>query len=93
MSKGVSGERADDSALPEPAKKVMRTVTPPYRGRPDAEMTTIGIAYFLGLVILLIPFLPFIAIVWAISKVTGRVARRAPTEQLPNRGSESRSRR
>ena len=92
MSKGVSGERgADESALPEPAKKVMRTVTPPFRGHPDAEMTTIGIAYFLGLVVLLIPLLPFIAIVWAISKLTGKAARRAPTERLP--GGESGSRR
>lgn len=91
MSKGVSEEGTDDeSAMPEPAKKVMRTVTPPYRGRPDAEMTTIGIAYFLGLVILLIPLLPFLAIVWVISKLTGRAARRAPTERLPGGGSRSR---
>lgn len=92
MSKGVSDRgRGDESALPEPAKKVMRTVTPPFRGRADAEMTTIGIAYFLGLVILLIPFLPFVAIVWVISKITGKVARRAPTDRLP--GTSSRSRR
>lgn len=91
MSKGVSEERdADESALPEPAKKAVRTVTPPYRGRPDAEMTTIGIAYFLGLVILLIPLLPFIAIVWVISKLTGKAARKAPTERLPGVESESR---
>jgi hypothetical protein len=91
MSKGVSDDGdTGESAVPEPAKKVVRSVTPPFRGRPDAEMTTIGIAYFLGLVILLIPFLPFIAIVWAISKITGRVARRAPTERLPGGSSGSR---
>jgi hypothetical protein len=91
MSKGVSEEGTDESAIPEPAKKAMRTVTPPYRGRPDAEMTTIGIAYFLGLVVLLIPLLPFIALVWIISKLTGKAAERAPTERLP--GTESPSRR
>ncbi|WP_276299488.1 DUF7535 family protein [Halorussus lipolyticus] len=77
----------DDSVVPEPAKKVVRSVTPAYRGRPDAEMTTIGIAYFLGLVILLIPFLPFIVVVWVISKITGYFARKAPTEELPGGGS------
>lgn len=55
---------------PRPAKKVLRTVTPPYRGRPDAEMDSIGWALFLGLVILLVPLLPFILIVWAIAKLT-----------------------
>ncbi|MFC7081859.1 DUF7535 family protein [Halorussus caseinilyticus] len=47
MSAGGSDE-ADDDAIPAPVKKVARTVTPPYRGRPDTEMTTIGIVYFLG---------------------------------------------
>jgi hypothetical protein len=82
MSSGGSDE-GDDSVVPEPAKKVLRTVTPGYKGRPDAEMTTIGVVYFLGLVVLLIPMLPFIVIVWLISKVTGYFARKAPTEELP----------
>ena len=80
MSEGVSDE--DESVLPDPAKKVVRTVTRPYRGRPDTEMTVIGTAYFLGLVVLLIPMLPFIVIVWVISKVMGKMARKAPTERL-----------
>jgi hypothetical protein len=63
---------------PGPVKKAARTVTPYYRGRPDAEMTTIGIVYFLGLVVLLVPLLPFLLIVWLLSKLTGRAARRAP---------------
>ncbi|WP_158058469.1 DUF7535 family protein [Halorussus halophilus] len=67
MSSGES-EQDEEGVVPAPAKKVMRTVTPPYRGRPDAEMTTIGLAYFLGLVILLIPLLPFLLLVWVISK-------------------------
>lgn len=88
MSEGVSDEgRTDESVIPEPAKKVLRTVTPSYRGRPDAEMTAVGIAYFLGLVILLIPLLPFIFLVWLISKLTGKAAEKAPTERLPGGGS------
>lgn len=84
MSERVSDDGdADESAIPEPAKKVVRSVTPPYRGRPDAEMTTIGIAYFLGLVVLLIPLLPLIVVVWLISKITGYFARKAPTDRVP----------
>lgn len=44
-------------------KAVLRTVTPPYRGRPDSEMSTIGFSIFLGLLVLLVPLLPFILIV------------------------------
>lgn len=80
MSKGES--EGSESVVPEPARKVVRSVTPPYHGRPDAEMTAIGIAYFLGLVVLLVPLLPFVVIVWVLSKVMGRVARRAPTDRL-----------
>ncbi|WP_238392266.1 DUF7535 family protein [Halorussus amylolyticus] len=87
MSKGDSGGETDDGGLPMPAKKVLRTVTPGYRGRPDSEMTLIGIAYFLGLVVLLVPLLPFLVVVWLISKITGAIARRTPTERLPGGGS------
>ncbi|UPW01839.1 hypothetical protein M0R88_07020 [Halorussus gelatinilyticus] len=83
MSSGGSDETADGGAMPAPVKKIARTVTPPYRGRPDAEMTTIGIAYGLGLVVLLIPLLPFIVVVWVVSKITGFLARKAPTDRLP----------
>lgn len=78
MSSGGSEgaeQSEEEGVVPAPAKKVMRTVTPPYRGRPDAEMTTIGIAYFLGLVILLVPLLPFIVLVWGISKIVGVIRR------------------
>ncbi|WP_433628625.1 DUF7535 family protein [Halomicrococcus sp. NG-SE-24] len=63
---------------PGAVKKTIRTVTPYYRGRPDTEMTTIGIVYFLGLVVLLVPLLPFLLIVWLVSKLTGRAARQSP---------------
>lgn len=90
MSEGDSDGATDEGivpepveeAVPEPVKEVVRTVTPGYRGRPDAEMTTIGIAYALGLVVLLVPLLPFIAVVWLLSKITGYFARKAPTDRF-----------
>lgn len=46
---------------------ILRTVTRPYRSRPDEEMNIIGILYGLGLIIVLIPLLPFIALIWILS--------------------------
>ncbi|MFC3477985.1 DUF7535 family protein [Halobacterium litoreum] len=62
------------SVAPEPAKRVLRTVTPPYRSRPDAEMTTVGWMVFLGLLAVLVPLLPFVLVVWLISKVADFVS-------------------
>jgi len=61
-----------------PVKKALRTVTPPYYGHSDREMNTIGAGIFLGLLVLLIPLLPFLIIAWVISKLTDEVATRAP---------------
>lgn len=60
-----AGAEGDDPTMP---KRVIRTVTPPYRGRRDTEMSVIGWGYFLGLIVLLVPLLPFIVIVWLLSK-------------------------
>jgi len=68
------------SAAPEPAKRVLRTVTPPYRSRPDAEMTTIGWMLFLGTLAILVPLLPFIFVVWLITKVADFVNRQVSGE-------------
>lgn len=65
-------ESADEATTPV-VKKVLRTVTPGYRSREDTEMNAIGWTLFLGLVILLVPFLPLIAIVWLISKALERL--------------------
>lgn len=88
MSQGASSDDASDSTLPEPARDAIRTVTPSYRGRPDTEMTAIGIAYFLGLLVLLVPLLPFVVLAWLASKLVGALGRRAPTEELPGVESE-----
>lgn len=57
-------------------REAIRTVTPEYFGRPDREMDAIGWSIFLGMVILLVPLLPFIIIVWVIAWLTGRAERR-----------------
>ncbi|QLH76578.1 hypothetical protein HZS55_04330 [Halosimplex rubrum] len=69
MSESI--ERQDPSV----PRKVLRTVTPRSKARPDAEVDSIGRAIFLGLVILLIPLLPFVGIVWGLSKVLDFLAR------------------
>jgi hypothetical protein len=54
---------------PSPPKKLVRSVTPPYRGHPDREMDVIGWGMFLALLLLLLPFLPLIAVVWGVKKL------------------------
>lgn len=56
---------------PGAVKKALRTVTPGSKGHPDIEMDTIGWAIFLGIVILLVPLLPFLVIVWVLTKLFG----------------------
>lgn len=65
MSESTAGSE------PRPVKKTIRTVTPPYRGRPDVEMNTIGWGIFLVLVVLLVPLLPYLLIGWVIAKLIG----------------------
>jgi len=59
----------EEPALP---KKVLRTVTPPFAGHEDREMNLIGWGYFLGLLVLLVPLLPFIVILWVLTKLLDR---------------------
>ncbi|WP_129114435.1 DUF7535 family protein [Halegenticoccus tardaugens] len=64
--------------------RAYRTVTPPYRSRPDSEMNAIGIAYALLLVILIVPLLPFMIIVWLLGKLFDAVSgRRGGEESSP----------
>ncbi|ELZ29471.1 hypothetical protein C475_02443 [Halosimplex carlsbadense 2-9-1] len=68
---------SESAEIEEPSapRKVLRTVTPGSKTRPDMEMDSIGWALFLGLVVLLVPLLPFIAIVWGLSKALDFLAR------------------
>jgi hypothetical protein len=61
---------------PSTAKKALRTVTPPYRGRPDTEMTVIGAVYFLTLLIFLVPLLPILLVSWVLFKLFAVIDRR-----------------
>ncbi|KYH27122.1 hypothetical protein HAPAU_10120 [Halalkalicoccus paucihalophilus] len=58
-----------ESETDSTVKKTLRTVTPYYRGRSDGEMNLIGVTYFLVLLVVLVPLLPFVLIVWVLSKV------------------------
>jgi hypothetical protein len=49
--------------------RVARTVTPPYRGRPDEEMNVIGYLLFAGLVMILIPLAPLLLLLWLLSEL------------------------
>jgi len=62
---------AEDPPLP---KKVLRTVTPGTRGHKDPEMDVIGWSMLIGMLVLLVPLLPFIVIVWLITKVLDRIS-------------------
>lgn len=57
------------SVAPEPMKKVLRTVTKPYRSRADSEMNAIGWLLFLGLLFVLIPLLPILVALWVVTTV------------------------
>ncbi|WP_435348250.1 DUF7535 family protein [Haloarchaeobius sp. HRN-SO-5] len=72
MSAEAQQEESTPSALPEP----LRTVTPPYFGREDAEMSVIGWAVFGLLVAILFPFLPLLIAIWAVSKVAEALGNR-----------------
>lgn len=52
---------------------VIRSVTAPYRSRSDDEMNIIALLYGLGLVIVLIPLLPFLIALWALSKLNDAI--------------------
>lgn len=54
----------------------IHSVTPEYFGRPDREMDIIGWVIFTGLIVLLVPLLPFLIIVWVIDRLTNRTNRR-----------------
>ncbi|MFC7136263.1 DUF7535 family protein [Halobaculum litoreum] len=61
-----TADGSDDAGL---LRTAYRTVTPGYDSHEDDEMNAIGWAIFLGVVAIMLPLLPFVAIVWGISKV------------------------
>lgn len=51
---------------------VLRTVTPLSATHEDAEMNVIGWVMFGLMLVVLIPLLPVIVVLWAVSKAVGR---------------------
>lgn len=56
----------DELSIP---KEVLRTVTPGVHGKRDPDMDVIGWGVLLGLLVLLVPLLPFIIIVLLFTKL------------------------
>jgi len=46
---------------------IVETVTETYRSRSNQEMNMIGLLYGLGLLLVMIPLLPFIVLLWLVS--------------------------
>lgn len=62
----------DDLSLP---KEVLRTVTPGVKGKRDPDMDVIGWGILLGMLVLLVPLLPFIIIVVVFTKLLDLLSR------------------
>jgi hypothetical protein len=60
-----------------PVVERLRTVTPGSRGHSDPEMDTIGLGIALGILILLVPLLPFFLIGYVFVKLLEFVRRQA----------------
>lgn len=65
-----------DSNDPGVLTRAYRSVSPRYESRGNAEMDSIGWAMFLGILVLLVPLLPFLVVVWILEKAVGAVANR-----------------
>jgi hypothetical protein len=64
----VGMSTADESTEETTLAPLVRTVTPPYVGHEELEMDVIGWSILLGLLVVLLPLLPFLVIVWLITK-------------------------
>jgi hypothetical protein len=60
---------ATESDEPHPVERALRTVTTLPRGRRDTEMDAIGLALFLGLVLLFLPLLPWLLVARVVVKL------------------------
>ncbi|WP_136590738.1 DUF7535 family protein [Salinigranum halophilum] len=65
MSTDADIQPADDAGV---LKKTYRSVSPRYTSHPNTEMDSIGWAMFLGMLVLLVPLLPFLVIVWVLER-------------------------
>lgn len=65
-----------DEDQPGLLKRTYRTVSPGYGSRPDAEMDSVGWTIFLLMVVIFIPLLPFLLLVFLVTKVLDVLASR-----------------
>jgi hypothetical protein len=72
VSADLDTETAGDPGV---VRRTYRRIAP-YQPRGNAEMDSIGWAMFLGILVLLVPLLPFLVVVWILEKAIGAVAGR-----------------
>lgn len=58
-----------DETQPGLLKRAYRTVTPGYGSHSDSTMDSFGWTIFLLMIVLVVPFLPLLIVVWAVTKV------------------------
>ena len=68
---------SESEESPPPVRRVVRTVTPPYRGRSNEEMNLIGYLILAGLLIVLVPLGPFIVVGWLLYRLRRALTQRA----------------
>ena len=83
-------ERSGESST---VRKAVRTGSPPYRGKPNAEMHTIGLVYVALLAILFVPLLPFVAVAWVAWRLAGVVRSFVGEDETAGPAGSSRRRR
>jgi hypothetical protein len=62
----MAADTSDDAGVPT---RVYRTVSPPYRDRPNPGMQLIGILIFAGLLVVLFPLGVFVILFWLVSRL------------------------
>ena len=80
----MSVERTD-TATDDPGllRKAYRTVTPAYRSHDEGSMDVVGWSMVVGLVALLLPLLPFLVVVWVLTRVVDFVAAQVGGDDAP----------
>jgi len=68
----------DDPGL---VRQAYRTVTPGYKPRGEGSMNAIGWTILLGILVLMLPLLPFAAVVWLVSRGIDALAGRGDVEE------------
>jgi hypothetical protein len=62
--------------MSEETDDAYRSVSRPPAGRTNTEMSAIGWVILAGLVVLLLPVLPFLVVAWAVTRLTDYAAGR-----------------